>query len=95
MMPRKRSSSRSSESSVEVIEKRSKNRSKNQDHQLRTSSSSSPEQYRRSKKSRSRSPKYSGPANKILELDKERTKNYDFNDEINGKVVNYCFKINR
>lgn len=72
-MPQKRCSSQSSDSSVEILDKRSKNRSKKQDHQFKTSSSSSPEPNRKSK-------------NKISELDQERTKNYDFTDEVNGMI---------
>ncbi|RNA11314.1 hypothetical protein BpHYR1_023379 [Brachionus plicatilis] len=86
-MPRKRSSSRSSESSVEILNKRSNNKS---GVRSRSSSSSSRESYKkskkssyRSKKSRSRSPRYTGPKNKISELDEERTKNFDFTDEVN------------
>lgn len=93
IMPRRRSSSRSSASSVEIIEKRSSNKFKDRSRSSSTSSRESIRRFKkssyRSKKSRSRSPKYAGPTNKILELDKERTKNYDFTDEVNGKKNNF------
>ncbi|CAF1012582.1 unnamed protein product [Brachionus calyciflorus] len=86
---RRRSTSSSSSSSSSPRSRSRKDRRR--DHSSSSSASDSykkSKKYSKSKKSRSRSPKNIGPKQKTLDIDEERTKNYDFTDGVDDLYKN-------